>query len=75
MSLSNIYFESMRDLDFADIRASPPKDYAGLLVLRLSRQDKLHVLSVFERLLLVLETEPLEGKLWIVDENRVRIRE
>jgi predicted nuclease of predicted toxin-antitoxin system len=63
------------DLDFADIRAYPPRDFSGLVVLRLTRQDKLHVLGVFERLLTVIENEPLIGKLWIVEENRVRIRE
>ena len=28
------------DTDFADIRAYPPEKYAGLIVLRLRRQDK-----------------------------------
>ena len=38
-------------LDFADIRAYPPEDYCGLLVLRLRRQDKQSVIEAFERLL------------------------
>lgn len=62
------------DLDFADIRAYPPASYAGLIVLRLRRQDKPFVLSVFARLVQVLRTEPLEGYLWIVEENQIRIR-
>ncbi|MBX2997748.1 MAG: DUF5615 family PIN-like protein [Caldilineaceae bacterium] len=28
------------DVDFADIRSYPPKEYSGIVVLRLSRQDK-----------------------------------
>ena len=63
------------DLDFADIRTYPPKEFAGLIVLRLTRQDKWHVLEIVERLLSVLEKESPEKRLWIVDEQRVRIRE
>jgi len=62
------------DLDFADIRAYPPGDYAGIVVLRLARLDKARVLSVLQRLMPVLEHEPLWGKLWIVDETTVRMR-
>jgi predicted nuclease of predicted toxin-antitoxin system len=61
------------DLDFADIRAYPPGDYAGLVVLRLSRLDKHRVLSTIERLLPLFEIERLKGKLWIVEEAVVRI--
>ncbi|MCP4357555.1 MAG: hypothetical protein GY796_06020 [Chloroflexi bacterium] len=63
------------DLDFADIRTYPPRDYAGLIVLRLKRQDKIHVLEVVERLLETFLSESPEKKLWIVDERRLRIRE
>jgi predicted nuclease of predicted toxin-antitoxin system len=62
------------DLDFADIRAYRPSDYAGIIVLRLARLDKRRVLSVLQRLLPVLEDEPLAGKLWIVEETSVRVR-
>lgn len=62
------------DLDFADIRTYRPKDYPGFLVLRLKNQDKLEVLKVFRSLLPLLRSESLEGYLWIVDEDRVRIR-
>jgi len=62
------------DMDFSDIRAYPPADYSGLIVLRLSRLNKPQVLRAIERLLPVLDQEPLTGKLWIVDETSVRIR-
>ncbi len=62
------------DLDFSDIRAYPPGDFPGLVVLRLRRQDKLYVLGVLRRLIEVFSREPLEGHLWIVEEERVRIR-
>ena len=62
------------DMDFADIRTYPPAAFPGLIVLRLGRQDKLHVLDVLARLLQVLRSELLDGTLWIVEENRIRIR-
>lgn len=62
------------DLDFADIRTYPPENYPGLIVLRLGRQDKPHVLDIFRKLLKAIGREPLEGRLWIVEENRIRIR-
>lgn len=62
------------DLGFADIRTYPPNEYPGLIVLRLNRQDKPHVLTVLEQLLPRLAEEPLVNRLWIVDENRLRIR-
>ncbi len=63
------------DTDFADIRAYPPAQYAGLVGLRLRRQDKPHVIERVKRLLPVLSTEPLERRLWIVEEARLRVRE
>lgn len=63
------------DLDFANIRAYPPRDFSGLIVLRLKKQDKVHALEVFKRLLRTLSSEQLEKRLWIVDENRIRIHE
>lgn len=62
------------DLDFADIRTYPPETYPGIVVMRLTRQDKPHVLNVFRKALKVIGCEPLEGRLWIVEERRIRIR-
>jgi predicted nuclease of predicted toxin-antitoxin system len=62
------------DLGFGDIRSYPPSEYLGLIVFRLKRQDKLHVLGVCKRLLPTIEREALERCLWIVEEDRVRIR-
>lgn len=63
------------DLDFADIRAYPPQQYAGIVVLRSRRQDKQVVLALAERVVKALKSEALSQKLWIVDEPRIRIRE
>jgi len=62
------------DLDFADIRAYPPKEFSGLIVMRLKQQDKPYVLGIAERLVKALLSEELEGHLWIIDERRIRIR-
>ena len=63
------------DLDFADILAYPPAKYAGLIVLRLRRQDVNSVLEVLTRLVPILRSESPRQKLWIVDEHRIRIKE
>ena len=62
------------DTDFADIRAYPPGEYAGLLVFRLRQQDKPHALAVLQRLLPLLDQAEIVGQLWIVEEDRVRVR-
>ena len=62
------------DLDFADIRTYPPENYPGIVVLRPSKQDKTHVLSLIQRFAPLFETEEIRNRLWIVDDIRVRIR-
>ena len=62
------------DTGFADIRAYPPRQFPGLIVLRVRWQDKAHVLEILEHLKPLLSSEPLENHLWIVEETRVRIR-
>jgi predicted nuclease of predicted toxin-antitoxin system len=62
------------DLDFADIRAYPPADYPGIVVMRLSRVDKAHVLRVVRGQIPLLTQEALAGTLWIAGESKVRIR-
>jgi predicted nuclease of predicted toxin-antitoxin system len=61
------------DLDFSDIMAFPPEEYSGIIVLRLRSQSRPHIVSVFESVLPLLVTEPLDGHLWIVEEHRVRV--
>ena len=63
------------DSGFGDIRRYPPERSAGLLVLKLNRHGKSHVLSVLKLLPDLLEKEKLESRLWIVEEDRVKIRE
>jgi predicted nuclease of predicted toxin-antitoxin system len=62
------------DLDFADIRAYPPSEYAGIIVLRLARLDKRSVIAVLQRLTRLIDEVPLAARLWIVGESSIRIR-
>jgi hypothetical protein len=62
------------DLGFADIRSYPPADNAGIIVIRLARLQRSTIVSVVRRLIEILKSEPLIGKLWIVDESTVRVR-
>ncbi len=62
------------DTDFADIRAYPPAQFPGLIVLRLRRQDKPYILKFLGHLIPMLSSESLEHMLWIVEETRLRIR-
>lgn len=63
------------DTGFADIRAYPPSQFPGMIVLRLRRQDKPHVLNMLQHLLPLLSSELLEHRLWIVEETHLRIRD
>lgn len=63
------------DLDFADIRAYPPGEHHGIIVLRPRTQAKLPVLQLLRQLIPLVSTEPLDGNLWILQENGLRIRE
>ena len=63
------------DVDFANIRSYPPASHAGIVVLRPDSQDKESLLAILRSLLPVLRSSSLQHKLWIVERDRVRIRE
>jgi predicted nuclease of predicted toxin-antitoxin system len=62
------------DLDFADIRAYPPSEYLGIVVLRPTEPTRRQVLQLVSRVLPVLSAEWMEHRLWIVEPARVRVR-
>ena len=62
------------DVDFANVQSYDPKSSSGVIVLRLARQDKQRVLDAVASALPVLEREPLDKRLWIVEGDRIRIR-
>ena len=63
------------DLDFSDIRVYPPASHAGIWVLRPHTESIENTLTLLRSALLVLESEPTRGRLWIIEPERVRIRE
>jgi len=62
------------DRGLGNIRAYPPADYPGIVVLRPGNQSVDAILALVQKLVLLLETNSLDGALWIVDERRFRIR-
>jgi hypothetical protein len=62
------------DLDFSNIDAYPPRRLRWPRRLRLSRQDKDSVLHLLQALVPRLVGATLAGRLWIVEETRVRER-
>jgi predicted nuclease of predicted toxin-antitoxin system len=63
------------DLGFADIRAYPPQEYSGIVVLRSKAQDKIGLISMLRRLMPMLRERSPEGQLWIVESDRIRFRQ
>ncbi len=51
----------------------PPAHHAGLIVLRLRSKGRKAVRKVLEKVLNYLDAEPVTGRLWIVDEQRIRV--
>jgi predicted nuclease of predicted toxin-antitoxin system len=62
------------DLDFADIRAYPPTEYVGIVVLRPTEPSRRQALELLTRVLPVLSAEWMEHRLWIVEPARLRVR-
>ena len=62
------------DTDFSDIRAYPPRDHAGIILLRPHRQSEPQILRLLEAMLPALQTESIHGCLWIVEPAGIRIR-
>jgi predicted nuclease of predicted toxin-antitoxin system len=62
------------DLDFSDMRIYPPGQYAGIIVFRVRHQDKNFLMNILGKIIPIIEREPLLNSLWIVEENKIRIR-
>lgn len=62
------------DVDFANIRAYPPSEAPGIIVIRLAHQKRVHGLRAFQFLVDFLRSNAPQRTLWIVEETRVRIR-
>ncbi len=62
------------DTHFCNIVNYPPKNYPGIIVIRIPSQSKRAVLESIESRVLPLLTENLVGLLLIVQENGIRVR-
>jgi predicted nuclease of predicted toxin-antitoxin system len=61
------------DLDFSDIRTYPPKEYPGIIVLRPHNHSIPNISVIMQKVIALLQKEPLKGAIWSVDDRRVRI--
>jgi len=62
------------DLDFSDIRAYPPAEYPGIVVLRPHVQQRGAILDLVAMVAGLLDKEELTGHLWVVERTGTRIR-
>lgn len=62
------------DLDLSDIRRYPPSRAPGYMVLRSPRQSKQALLDLMAKTIPMLALRPIDGRLWIVEPDRLRIR-
>lgn len=62
------------DWHFSDIRNYPPREYPGIIILHLPQQDKETACAFIKRIPALLAQELVTGKLWIIEEKRLRIR-
>lgn len=62
------------DRDFSDIRVYPPERYPGIIAISVTRQSKRRLLEVLRRIVALLDSEPVRNRLWVVEDNRIRVR-
>lgn len=62
------------DLDLSDIRRYPPSQAPGYMLLRMPRQSKKALLDLLAKAIPMLALHPINGRLWIVEPDRLRIR-
>ncbi|HEX7809191.1 MAG TPA: DUF5615 family PIN-like protein [Thermoanaerobaculia bacterium] len=62
------------DLGFGNIKAYPPRAQSGIIVLRPPRQDKPSILALATRLVEALRGQEIRNELWVVDDQKIRVR-
>jgi len=64
------------DLDFADVTRFPPNRSNGIVVIRVPRNPSLPLLErLVQQFLRALDPLRLDGHLWIVEVNRIRVHD
>ncbi len=62
------------DMGFADTTTYVPAAFPGIVVLRLGRQSLPSILRAIGAVIREVEQTPLAGRLWIVEDSRIRVR-
>lgn len=62
------------DYDFADVITYPPHIHSGIIILRVKNQSKSAIQALITKILPMFHAHNPEGSLWIVEEERIRIR-
>lgn len=62
------------DLDLSDITHYPPAASPGYVVYRSRRQGKASMIALTKRLITLFGQHEITGRLWILEQNRLRIR-
>jgi predicted nuclease of predicted toxin-antitoxin system len=62
------------DLDFSDIRLYVPGTHQGVLLLRLSKEGKNHVLSYVKKILAEFDLNELNGCLVVATDHKIRVK-
>ena len=52
----------------------PAEEFRGVVVIRSGDQSKSSILGFVPRIIAALEEDAVDRKLWIVEENRTRVR-
>ena len=61
------------DKDFINTIDYPPENYPGIIYIKSKSQGKSVINSIIERIIPILETEKIKGKLWLVNEENIKI--
>ena len=62
------------DLDFSNITIYPPNNYHGIIVLRPKSQDIKSISILVEKIIPMLKLETIKNHLWIVENDKIRIK-
>ena len=62
------------DTDFCNILNYPPQDHSGIIVIRTLDQSKSSVLGFIDQIIVAMNKEQLDGRLWVVQKDGIRIR-
>ena len=63
------------DLDFSNLQTYPCHTHAGIVILRTKAQDKPTLITIMRRLIPIFRERSPARQLWVVEQDRIRVRE